>query len=124
MNGLSDAAQRVADHARSFVDLEVKLATAELKKKAAAVGVGIGLTGGAAILAFLALVFGLLGAAAGIATTLPVWAAFLIVCGALFLIAAILGLVGIQMLQKGTKPVPEQALEEAEITAEALRNGD
>jgi hypothetical protein len=124
MNGLSDAAQRVADHAKSFVDLEVKLATAELKKKAAAVGVGIGLTGGAAILAFLALVFGLLAAAAGLATTLPLWASLLIVCGALALVAAILGLIGVQMLQQGAKPVPEQAFEEAEITAEALRNGD
>jgi len=59
MNGLSDAAQRVADHARSFVDLEVKLATAELKKKAQAVGTGIGLMAGAAVLAFLALTFAL-----------------------------------------------------------------
>ena len=46
---------------------------------------------GAAILAFLALVFGLAAAAAGLATTLPVWASLLIVCGALVLIAAILG---------------------------------
>jgi Putative Actinobacterial Holin-X, holin superfamily III len=124
MNGLSGAAQRVADHARSFVELEMQLATKELKKKAAAVGVGIGLTGGAAIFGFLALVFGLLAAAAGLATTLPVWAAFLIVCGALVLVGTILGLVGVHMLQKGSKPIPEQALEEAELTAEALRNGD
>jgi hypothetical protein len=122
--GLSDATKRVADHARSFVELEVQLATAELKKKAQALGVGIGLTGGAAILAFLALVFGLLAAAAGLATTLPVWASLLIVCGALILIGAILGFVGVKMLQKGTQPIPEQALEEAELTAEALRNGE
>ena len=124
MNGVSGAAQRVADHARSFVELEVQLATAELKKKAAAVGVGIGLTGGAAILGFLALCFALAAAAAGLATTLPVWAALLIVCGALVLIGTILGLVGVTMLQKGAKPIPEQAFEEAELTAEALRNGE
>jgi len=86
MNGLSDAAQRVADHARSFVDLEVKLATAELKKKAQAVGTGIGLMAGAAVLAFLALTFALLGAVAGLSTTLAVWESFLIVCGALVVI--------------------------------------
>jgi uncharacterized membrane protein len=85
---------------------------------------GIGLTGGAAILAFLALCFGLSAAAAGLSTTMPVWAALLIVCGALVLIAAILAFVGIKLLQKGTKPLPEQALEEAELTAEALRNGE
>jgi hypothetical protein len=124
MNGLSDAAQRVADHARSFVDLEVKLATAELKKKAQAVGTGIGLMAGAAVLAFLALTFALLGAVAGLSTTLAVWESFLIVCGALVVIIAILVWIGYVMLQKGSNPVPEQAFEEAELTAEALRDGE
>jgi hypothetical protein len=124
MNALSGAAQRVADHARSFVELEVQLAAAELKKKAQALGTGIGLMIGAAILAFLALVFGLLAAAAGLATTLPVWASLLIVMGALIVITAILVWIGYTLLQKGAKPIPEQAFEEAELTAEALRNGE
>jgi hypothetical protein len=122
MNGLSGATKRVADSARSFVQLEVQLAIAELKKKAAALGVGIGLTGGAAILAFLALCFALAAAAAGIATTLPVWASLLIVGGGLLLIAGILGAIGVTMLQQGAKVMPEQAVEEAELTAEALRD--
>jgi hypothetical protein len=122
--GLSGATRRVAEHAREFVRLEVELATAELKKKAAALGTGIGLMVGAAVLAFLALTFGLLAAAAGLATTLPVWAALLIVCGALIVITAILALVGKAMLEKGVQPVPEQAVEEARLTGEALRNGD
>ncbi len=125
MNGLSDAAQRVADHARSFVDLEVKLATAELKRKAAAIGAGVGLMVGAAVLAFLALVFGLAAAAAGLSTTsLTVWESLLIVCGALILLTATLTLVGYLLLRKGTQPMPEQAVEEARLTAEALRDGD
>ncbi|MGH3053486.1 MAG: phage holin family protein [Gaiellaceae bacterium] len=122
--GLSGATKRVAEHAREFVRLELQLASAELKKKAAAVGVGIGLTGGAAILAFLALCFGLAAAAAGIATTLAVWESLLIVCCALVLIAATLGYIGVLMLRKGTQPMPEQAVEEARLTTEALRNGD
>ena len=122
--GLSGATKRVAEHAREFVRLEIELATAELKKKAAALGTGLGLMVGAAVLAFLALTFGLLAAAAGLATTLPVWASLLIVCGALVLITAILVFVGYRMLQKGAKPMPEQAVEEARLTGEALRNGD
>src|SRR4029079_1376309 len=122
MNGLSGATKRVADSARSFVQLEVQLAIAELKKKAAALGVGIGLTGGAAILAFLALCFALAAAAAGTATRLPVWASLLIVGGGLLLIAGILGAIGVTMLQQGAKVMPEQAVEEAELTAEALRD--
>jgi Putative Actinobacterial Holin-X, holin superfamily III len=125
MNGLSGAAQRVADHARQFVQLEVQLAMAELKRKAAALGAGAGLMVGAAVFAFLALCFGLAAAAAGIATTsLSVWESLLIVCGGLILFTAILAGIGYVMLQKGTKPVPEQAVEEARITTEALRNGD
>jgi membrane protein implicated in regulation of membrane protease activity len=122
--GLSGATKRVAEHAREFVRLEVELATAELKKKAAALGTGLGLILGAAVLAFLALTFGLLAAAAGLATTLPVWASLLIVMGALIVITAILALVGKAMLEKGVQPVPEQAVEEARLTGEALRNGD
>jgi hypothetical protein len=122
--GLSDATRRVADHARSFVQLEVQLAIAELKRKAAALGVGIGLAGGAAILALLALCFALAAAAAGIATTLPVWAALLIVGGGLLLLAGILATVGLTLLRKGAKPVPEQAVEEARLTTEALRDAD
>jgi len=124
VNGLSDAAQRVADHARSFVQLELQLASAELKRKAAALGVGVGLMAAAAVLAFLALTFGLAAAAAGLATTLSVWASLLIVCGGLILITAILVGVGYVMLQKASQPLPEQAVEEARLTAEALQNGD
>jgi hypothetical protein len=122
--GLSGATRRVAEHAREFVRLELELASAELKKKAASLGTGIGLILGAAILAFLALTFGLLAAAAGLATTLPIWASLLIVCGGLIVITAILALVGRAMLQKGMQPLPEQAVEEARLTGEALRNGD
>jgi Putative Actinobacterial Holin-X, holin superfamily III len=124
MNALSGATKRVADHARSIVQLEVQLATAELKRKAAALGTGAGLVAGAAVFAFLALAFAAAAAAAGLATTLPVWLSILIVFGILVLIAAILGLVGYKMLRDNANPVPEQAVEEAQATTEALRNGD
>jgi hypothetical protein len=124
MNGLSGAAQRVADHARQFVRLELQLATAELKRKVAALGVGAALLLGAALFGFLGLCFGLAAAAAGLATTLAVWLSLLIVGGALILLTLLLAAIGYLMLQKGTKPMPEQAVEEARLTTEALRNGD
>jgi len=121
--GLSGATKRVADHARSFVRLELQLAASELKRKAAALGVGIALTAGAAVFALTALAFGLAAATAGIATALPVWLSLLIMFGGLLLMAAILGGAGVAMLKKGAKPVPEQAIEEARLTQEAIRNG-
>jgi len=122
--GLTGATRRVAEHARSIVRLEIQLATAELKAKLAAFGTGLGFSFGAAVFAFLALSFALAAAAAGLSTTLPVWASLLIVSGALVLVGAILGAVGVTMLQKGAKPIPEQAFEEAQLTTEALRDGE
>jgi membrane protein implicated in regulation of membrane protease activity len=79
---------------------------------------------GAALFGFLGLCFGLAAAAAGLATTLAVWLSLLIVGGALMLLTLLLAAIGYLMLQKGTKPMPEQAVEEARLTTEALRNGD
>lgn len=122
--GLSGATKRVADHARSIVRLELQLAAAELKRKVIALGAGIGLILLAGLLGLLALLFGLAAAAAGIATVFSVWLALLVMFGGLLLLAAILGGIGAALLRKGAKPMPEQAIEEARLTAEALRNGD
>lgn len=122
--GLSGATKRVAEHAREFVRLEIQLAQAELKKKLQQLAAGLGVSTGAALFAFYALGFGLAAAAAGLATTLSVWLSLLIVFGALVLLAAIFGLVGYALLKQGANAVPEQAIEEAQVTTEALRNGN
>jgi Putative Actinobacterial Holin-X, holin superfamily III len=121
--GLTGATRRVADHARSFVRLELQLAAAEMKRKLAALGLGIALTGVAAVLGLTALGFGLAAATAAIAIALPVWLSLLVMFGGLLLVAAILGGIGVALLRKGAKPMPEQAIEEAQLTTEALRNG-
>jgi hypothetical protein len=120
--GLSGATKRVADHARSFVRLELQLAASELKKRMAALGVGIALAATGAMLALIAMLFGLAAATAAIAIALPVWASLLIMFGGLFLLAGMLAGIGVTLLRRG-KPVPEQAIEEARLTQEALRNG-
>jgi uncharacterized BrkB/YihY/UPF0761 family membrane protein len=117
--GLSGATKRVADHARSIVQLELQLAASELKRKIAALAIGIGLAVGAALFGLLAILFGLAAATAGIATALPVWLSLLIMFGGVLL----LGAVGAALLRKGSKPVPEQAIAEAQLTTEALRDG-
>lgn len=123
MNGLSDAARRVSEHARSIVQLELRLAAAEVKRKVVALAAGIGLVVTAAVLGLLALGFGVAAAAAGIATALPVWLALLVMFGGLLLLAGLLGAIGAGLLRKGAKPVPATAIEEARLTTEALRNG-
>jgi hypothetical protein len=46
-----------------------------------------------------------------------------IVMGGLLLLAGPLGVVGLVLLKRGTPPIPEQAIEEARLTTEALKNG-
>jgi len=121
--GLGGAAKLVADKASAIVRLELALAAAELKQKLIKLGLGIGLVVAAAVFAFFALGFALATAAAALATVLSTWLALLIVAGGLFLLAALLGGLGARFLSKGSPPVPEQAIAEAKLTTEALKNG-
>jgi hypothetical protein len=119
--GVGAAAKQVADHARNLVGLELELAGLELKRKAGALGLGAGLAIAAGVVGLYAFGFLLLTAAAGLAEAMPLWLALLIVSVALLLIAGVLGLVGMKKIQRGTPPVPEQAVAEAKRTTEALR---
>jgi putative superfamily III holin-X len=122
-SGLGGAAKLVADKASSIVRLELALAAAELKKKLFAIGVGIGLLTAAAIFGVFAVGFGLATIAAALATVVSTWLALLIVTGSLFLLVGLLALAGMKLVSKGTPPVPEQAIAEAKLTTEALKNG-
>jgi protein-S-isoprenylcysteine O-methyltransferase Ste14 len=118
--GLGDAAKQVAERASSLARLEARLAALELKQKLATFSVGIGLAVGGAVLALFGLGFLFASAAAGIATALPMWASLLIVGGVLVIVAGVLAMLGIRRL-RASAPVPEQAIEEAKLTTEALR---
>jgi uncharacterized membrane protein YqjE len=120
--GLGTSAKGVAEHASALVRLEMELAALELKQKISQLGIGIGLALGAALFLLFALGFGLATIAAGIATALPWWASLLIVTAGVLLVAAILGLLGMRLINKGSPPVPEQAITEAKRTTEALKH--
>ena len=120
--GLGQAAKQVAEHASALVRLEAKLALLEIRQKVVAFVLGIGLGVAALVLLLFALGFALAGGAAGIATALPGWAALLIVAGGLVLVSGLLGVTALAALKRGMPPVPEQAIEEARRTSDALRS--
>jgi hypothetical protein len=122
-SGLGGAAKLVADKASSIVRLELALAAAELKQKVFRLGLGIGLVIGAALFGLFAVGFALATAAAALATAVSTWLALLIVAGGLLLLTGLLGALGLHNLKKGSPPVPEQAIAEAKLTTEALKNG-
>jgi putative superfamily III holin-X len=120
---LTRAAERVADHARRMVQLEIELAKLEVQRKAATLGVGVGLVVAAGVLGLFGFGFLLATAAAALALVVDWWLALLIVSGALLIVGAGLAFAGIAALKKATPPVPEYALAEARLTAETLKNG-
>jgi hypothetical protein len=120
--GVGPAAKEVAEHASTLARLELELAALEVKRKVAALGVGIGLVASAGVFLLFALAFGLAAGAAALALVVSTWLALLIVFGALVLFSLLLVLIGLSVIKKGTPPVPEQALEEARLTTQALRS--
>jgi hypothetical protein len=120
--GLGTAAKQVAEHASALARLELELAALELKRKVTALGVGIGLAVGGLVFALFALGFLLAGAAAALATTFSTWAGLLIVGGALLLLTILLLVLALGRIRRGTPPVPEQAIEEAKLTTEAIKS--
>ena len=119
---LGSAAKEVAEHASALVRLEIELAKLELGRKAGALGLGIGLGIGAAVVALYAVGFLFATITAGFATFLPTWLALLIMTLILFAVVAVLGLLALNRVKKGTPPMPEQAIEEARLTSEALKS--
>jgi uncharacterized membrane protein YqjE len=119
--GLGATVKSVSERASSLVRLELELAALEVKRKVASLGVGIGLALTAAVLLVFAIGFGLATIAAGIATAVDWWIALLIVTAGIVLVAGILALLGVRSIKKGAPPLPEQAIQEAKLTTEALK---
>jgi uncharacterized membrane protein YqjE len=120
--GVGASAKQVADHAKALIGLEVELAKVELSRKLGALGIGIGLAVGAAVLAVFGIGFLFATIAAALATFLDTWLALLIVTLFLFVLVAVLGLVGVGRIKRGTPPVPEQAIAEAKLTTQAIKS--
>jgi uncharacterized membrane protein YqjE len=119
--GLGAAVKQVTERVSALIRLELELASLELKRKLSALGVGIGLAVGAAVLGIFALGFLLATIAAALATFLAMWLALSIVTLALFVLAGVLGLLGLRSIRKGTPPIPDQAIREAKLTTTALK---
>ena len=120
--GVGAAVKEVAERASAVVRLELELATLELKRKVVSLGLGIGLGIGAGVMLLFMVGFAYAAAAAALALVVPTWAALLIVTGILLFKVALLGLLALNRIKRGTPPVPEQAIREAKLTTEALKS--
>jgi hypothetical protein len=119
--GIGAAVKNVAGHASTWFRLERELAALEVKKKVTALGLGIGLGIGAALFALYAIGFLFATVAAVLATLMDTWLALLTVTLFLLLATAILGALAVNRIKRGSPPVPEQAIREAQLTREVLK---
>ena len=100
----------LTDQISRLVRDEARLAQAEVTQKAKRLGVGAGLFGGAGLCAFFGLAVLITTAILLLALVLPAWHAALLVAVALFAVAGVLALVGKKDVQKGSPPVPTEAI--------------
>jgi len=100
---------RLTEQTSTLIRDEMRLAQAELSAKAKHAGTGLGMFGAGGL-------FALLGSGAAVATVilalalvLPPWAAALIVTVVLFIIAAVVALMGKKQVEQA-KPNPERTM--------------
>jgi len=116
--------QLVADathDVQGIVRSEIALAKAEVSSGAKVMGKGAGLLGGAAFLGLLGLIFLFHTLARVLDIWLPISASYGIVTLILFVVAAVLGLLGKKALDKA-KPAPSRAIAEAKQTVATLKS--
>jgi uncharacterized membrane protein YqjE len=113
----------VADAHASFSTLlhgEIELAKVELKASVKNAGTGAGMFAAAAVLLVFSLVFGLIALAEGlVALHIWRWAAYLIVFGALVLLAVLLVVLGLRKIKR--VKAPRQTIATTKDTVTALR---
>jgi hypothetical protein len=102
---------------------EARLAQAEVTQKAKRLGIGAGLFGGAGLFAVLGLAVLVATAVLALAHVLPDWLAALIVAVVLFAVAGVLALVGRKDVEKGSPPVPTQAIAGVQADIATVKKG-
>jgi uncharacterized membrane protein YqjE len=112
---------RLSQQTSTLIRQELRLAQTELQEKGKRMGVGAGMFGGAGLVALYGV--GALVAAAiiGIGTLFEPWIAAVIVGVVLLAVAGVLALIGRRQVDRGTPPLPEQAIESAKRDVDEIK---
>ena len=111
----------LSDGMTKLVHQEVALAKAELAVKGRRLGEGAGMLGGAAVVALFGVGALVAAAVAGLATAMSTWLAALIVGVVLLAVAGAAALAGKKNVERGTPPLPTQAIDSTKEDAEWLK---
>jgi uncharacterized membrane protein YqjE len=118
---VGELVQQLSNQTATLVRQELKLAQTELQEKGKRVGIGAGMFGGAGIVALYGVGALIAAAIIGLGTVLEPWIAAVIVGVVLLVVAGILALSGRKQVERGTPPVPEQAIESAKRDVDEVK---
>ena len=112
---------RLSTQMSTLIRDEMRLAQAEVKEKGKRAGIGVGLFGGAGLIALFGV--GALVAAAiiGLATAVAAWLAAVIVGVVLLAIAGLLALTGKKEVSAATPPLPQEAISGLKSDVDTLK---
>jgi len=100
---------------------EVRLAQAEITRKAKRLGLGAGLFGAAGLVAVLGLSALITAAILGLANALPGWLAAIIIAVVLFAVAGVLALIGKKDVQQAAPPLPTETIAGVQADVAAVK---
>ena len=118
---VSELVNQLSQQSSTLIRQELRLAQTELQEKGKRVGIGAGMFGGAGLVALYGV--GALVAAAiiGIGALLEPWIAAVIVGAVLLAVAGVLALTGRKQVERGTPPLPQQAIESAKRDVDEVK---
>jgi hypothetical protein len=118
---LSGLMSRLTEDSARLVRSEIQLAKAEVTQQVASftrVAVFGVIAGAIGVLSLFAL---MLAGIYGLATQFSLWLSALIVFGVMIVFAGIFGLLAMRVVKKSKAPVPREAIKEARLVADDLR---
>ena len=118
---VGDLVQRMSQQTATLVRKELELAQVEMKEKGKRAGIGVGLFGGAGLIAAYGVGALIATLILGLATFLEGWIAALIVTVVLFAIAGVAALMGKKQVEQATPPQPEQAIESTKLDVDEVK---
>jgi uncharacterized membrane protein YqjE len=118
---VGELVQALTQQTSALVRQEMRLAQVELQEKGKRMGMGAGMFGGAGLVALYGVGALIAAAIVGLATVLEPWLAAAIVGVALLAVAGVLALTGKKQVDRGTPPLPQQAIESAKRDVDEVK---
>lgn len=123
---LGELVARISQSVTALVKGEIDLAKAKGRRMLSKIGLGVGLLAAAAVLALYGLGMALVGIAHGLSVLMPSWVAYLIVAVTLFIVVAVLALLGAKKVKAGLDDVPDpqaRLRQDVDAVKDAVRTG-